>query len=302
MAKYFQLLLYAMTDFEGLKADDGPALATVLTDSPEPSYDDFRFEEDHVAIDGDDQVLFVSHLIIAYVRRQLMQMPEDERECLSAEEKVEVANLAIEDLWNSILADSNALSSVRRSLGLAESSQTATAAKTTEMLFFLGISNLPVDIVGRTFAIAARASETADLKDVEINREAFVSIAKVCMAGGARRARCAECGVLWAAIWALASEREHEVELMGQLFELFDTSGDGYLQFEEFWEFLNLVAPEMSQADAEDIFLCGAEDVSDGMTRDVFLGLVNRFRLSTNVDTLEHLLTTKRATMYGELG
>merc|ERR1712007_173747 len=114
------------------------------------------------------------------------------------------------------------------------------------------------------------------------------------------RARIPEGGVLWAAVWALATERAHELKLMAQLFDLFDTSRDGHLQFDEFWEFLALVAPEISQADAEDIFLCGAEDVHDGMTQEVYSGLVNRLRLSSDVDTLEQRIAQRRYETEGE--
>ena len=86
--------------------------------------------------------------------------------------------------------------------------------------------------------------------------------------------RCEESHAPWAGLWALENERHHEMHLMGQLFELFDTSGDGWLQFDKFFEFTLAMAAELPKRDAEKLYLGGAEEVPSDMTQDVLLHLV----------------------------
>merc|ERR1711933_577620 len=89
---------------------------------------------------------------------------------------------------------------------------------------------------------------------------------------------------------------------MGQLFELYDESGDGWLQFEEFTEFISAISPHLSVNDAEDIFLSGIEELQGDMTKDVFMNLAMRHNFHSNVDSLEQLVLTKRHNLYGAEG
>merc|ERR1711920_306286 len=118
--------------------------------------------------------------------------------------------------------------------------------------------------------------------------------------GGDSSVRCRESLALWAALWALACERKHEMELMLQLFQLFDASEDGWLQYDEFAEFISAIAPEVGKADSEELFLCGAEEVTGDMTKEVFLALVMRLGITSDMDLLENLVASKRATMFGD--
>merc|ERR1711988_992111 len=110
--------------------------------------------------------------------------------------------------------------------------------------------------------------------------------------------QCQESIVLWAGVWSLANERRHEIEKMVELFQLYDTSNDGWLQFDEFAEFIHAVAPGVSKGDAEELFLCGAEEVSGDMTKQVFLSLVLRLGITSNIDLLDELIDQKKPPVF----
>jgi len=113
--------------------------------------------------------------------------------------------------------------------------------------------------------------------------------------GGAGSAVCLESHVHWAALWALAFERSYEIDLMGQVFVLFDTSGDGWMQFSEFHDFLKTVAPDTSENECSGLFMLAADDTSADMTKEVFINLVLRTGVTADVDELEQLVIRKKA-------
>jgi hypothetical protein len=111
--------------------------------------------------------------------------------------------------------------------------------------------------------------------------------------------RCSESIVLWAGLWALCHERMHELEQMGVLFQLSDTSRDGWLQYDEFASFMKSVAPGISNEDTEELFLCGAEEVQGDMTKEVFLSLVLRLGITSDIDMLDDLIDSKKSVTFG---
>jgi len=113
--------------------------------------------------------------------------------------------------------------------------------------------------------------------------------------GGAASLACLESHAYWAALWALAYERAYEIDLMGQVFVLFDTSGDGWMQFSEFYEFMKVVAPDTSEDECAGLFMLAADDTAADMTKEVFVNLVLRTGLTSDVDQLEKLVKSVQA-------
>merc|ERR1712070_1350899 len=124
----------------------------------------------------------------------------------------------------------------------------------------------------------------------------FCQLHHLCGADG--RVRVRESSVLWAACWGLCYERKHEIEQMGTLFQLYDTSNDGWLQYDEFALFLKAVDPNVTNEDSEELFLCGAEEVQGDMTKEVFLSLVIRLGISSDVDMLDDLVEQKKPQVF----
>eukprot|EP00434_Breviolum_minutum_P025404 symbB.v1.2.022444.t1/scaffold1940.1/size95532/10 len=108
--------------------------------------------------------------------------------------------------------------------------------------------------------------------------------------GGAASMCIMESHALWAALWAMALERAYEVKLMGKFFGIFDESGDDCLQFDEFVNFMAHIAPAVLEADCASLFMAVADDTSADMTQEVFLNLVQRVGVSSDLDSLESLV------------
>merc|ERR1719221_737132 len=84
---------------------------------------------------------------------------------------------------------------------------------------------------------------------------------------------------------------------MGELFQLYDTSGDGWLQYSEFQEFMSAISPDVPQTDTEELFLSSAEEATGDMTKEVFLNLVMRLGITSDVDMLEDLVNARHTAM-----
>merc|ERR1712054_648925 len=251
------------------------------------------------------EMVFVSHLIDGYVWQRIhanaavgiITMAQTDQE------KEEVLHV----LWSRLLESAHSVSQIRRTLGLSGEKDTCVAKKVSECLVKWGVVPLSVDIVQRAVSFAATniaGNAGSDNRGGEhlIDQETFMHFCKAhhfCGEDGG--VRCRESIVLWAAVYALCNERLHEIEQMGILFELYDTSHDGWLQFEEFADFIRSVNPGINNEDAEELFLCGAEEVQGDMTKDVFLSLVMRLGLSTEIDMLDDLITSKRPVSFEEV-
>lgn len=111
--------------------------------------------------------------------------------------------------------------------------------------------------------------------------------------GGAASVCCTESHALWAVLWALALERGYEVQLMGRFFDIFDESGDGSLQYDEFVNFMAHIAPAVPEADCASFFMAVAEDTSADMTQEVFINLVQRVGVSSDLDGLKSLVEAR---------
>lgn len=111
--------------------------------------------------------------------------------------------------------------------------------------------------------------------------------------GGAASVCCTESHALWAVLWALALERGYEVQLMGRFFDIFEESGDGSLQYDEFVNFMAHIAPAVPEADCASFFMAVAEDTSADMTQEVFINLVQRVGVSSDLDGLKSLVEAR---------
>lgn len=294
--QYFQLLLFAFTEF--LPPEPATALPEREGSASRGSFDDDKASEMELELPNgggrapaamlperaEHETIFVSHLIAAHVSSDMESYDDD---------LPDMEEFALDSLWNTVMSDSTALGAIRQTLGLASGDASCKADKVGELLSRRRVANLSDALVSRVFVAAVGPGA------VEVERSTFKAVAAYSRKPNASRAVCREGAVLWAALWALACERLHEFELMGVMFDLYDTSGDGHLQFDEFEEYLTAVAPELGRIDAEDIFLIAAESVADGMTKATFLSLVQRFGIASSPDILEQMVATKRATMYG---
>jgi hypothetical protein len=253
-----------------------------------------------------EDLLFVSNVLEKCVMQQVTERPEGE----TGDTKAGV----LKTMWDYISAKASTKAGLRKSLGLSGKELTCDSEKAAQLIVDLGYVNLPQPIVARALRTAASSNSNVmgglepqqmplgDDGEVSVRDSDFLALAEFWRAyGGEKGVRIHENEVLWAALWALAAERAQEMYLMGQLFVLYDTSGDGWLQFEEFTEFLLALYPECSKSEAEELFLCGAEEVTGDMTKDVFLNLAMRLGLTSDVDHLQSLVTHKYSAMYGDL-
>eukprot|EP00746_Dinoflagellata_sp_MGD_P034159 gnl/MRDRNA2_/MRDRNA2_181551_c0_seq1.p1 gnl/MRDRNA2_/MRDRNA2_181551_c0~~gnl/MRDRNA2_/MRDRNA2_181551_c0_seq1.p1 ORF type:complete len:235 (-),score=59.89 gnl/MRDRNA2_/MRDRNA2_181551_c0_seq1:80-754(-) len=162
------------------------------------------------------------------------------------------------------------------------------------------VVHLPSELL--TPALLAAAGEHGNDQNahfVNISFQAFQNLAGE-KAVKAKEMSCRESHALWACLWALGCERSHEIDLMGQLFEVFDTSGDGWFQFEEFAEFMKSVDPEIPKSEAEYLFLQGAEGVDEDMTKECFIELALRAGITANIDRLEAVVEEKKRLQFAE--
>jgi len=163
----------------------------------------------------------------------------------------------------------------------------------TECLVSWGVVPLPVELLSRAICLACGVPSTAP-ESAQMNREVFMHFCQAHnLCGKDGGVLCRESVAIWAGLWALGCERMYEIQQMGVLFELFDTSRDGSLQFEEFEEYLKVVIPGLSHEDSEELFLCGAEEKDADMTKDAFLSLALRLGLSSDINTLDDLVNQK---------
>jgi len=240
-------------------------------------------------------MVYVSHLINKYVWQRIDGNAAAGIITVAQtdwEKEEEVLNV----LWSRLLENASSVSAIRRNLGLS-SEVACVPKKVSECLVKWGVVALPVDLVSRavTFACKIQSSTLGETRggDVRLDKETCILwlATNTSQDGGIR---CRESIALWAGIWALCNERLHEIEQMGILFELYDTSHDGWLQFEEFADFIREVAPNIEKEEVEEWFLCGVEEVQGDMTKDVFLSLVSRLGISSDIDRLDDLTLSKR--------
>jgi len=252
------------------------------------------------------EVLFVSHLLRAYLTETIAHpdiMPSWVRpsslEGVSQEEKMEGI---LSDMWEELLDRSSVVNCLRKTLGLGglAGASLCTAAKLAEVMEKLGITHLHPTLLARALVSCAGAGRQP-AGEVEIRHEHFVRLTSSWRdSGGDQSAGCSESMALWATLWALAMERAYEMDLMGNVFTLFDDSGDGWLQYAEFDELFETLFPAVTKAETEDLFLFAAESSSGDMTREIFVGLILRLGITMDLDELEDLVNSKRAFMFGE--
>jgi len=314
--KFFQLALYGYFEFSNVQelkkmilVDDGSGASNEIpkddssvsfdtssettrqtnTDDPDArmtpslgcSFDEARIQE----------FLHVSHILGSYIWQESSlpgRCTEDDPE-----------GVTIDALWVRLLDDSS-VGQIRRSLGLGAMG-TISAQKLARLLVQVGIVNLPVTMVLRAVVTAAlRDVARENPEALRIQHADFLRLARAwhyCGVDGGTH--CSEGLAMWAALWALGYERSTEIDFMGELFNLFDASGDGWLQFDEFLELIQAIVPEVTRANTEELFLCGAEEVTGDMTKEVFIGLVLRLGITSNVNMLEDLVAAKKAALFG---
>eukprot|EP00427_Karlodinium_veneficum_P032366 CAMPEP_0169194860 /NCGR_PEP_ID=MMETSP1016-20121227/6912_1 /TAXON_ID=342587 /ORGANISM="Karlodinium micrum, Strain CCMP2283" /LENGTH=1265 /DNA_ID=CAMNT_0009271373 /DNA_START=307 /DNA_END=4104 /DNA_ORIENTATION=+ len=252
--------------------------------------------DERILIDDNalQELLFVSHLMHAHVWHQvalnsaagILSTAETDEE-----KEAEVLNM----LWMRLLEEACSVSRIRKSLGLSQS-RTCNGEKVGECLVNWGVVLLPISVVCRAVTTVSGMVGVSP-SEVKIDKDQFMRLGSAChKAGNDGGVFARESIALWAGCWSIGYERSHEIAQMGELFEMYDTSGDGELQFEEFAEFIQSVAPGVSRSDAEELFLCGAEEVEGDMTKDVFLHLVLRLGITSDIDMLDNIVATKKAT------
>lgn len=246
--------------------------------------------------DGDkvalQDMVYISHLINVYVWQRiaantaggLLTFAETDRE-----KEEEILNV----LWTRLLENAHSVSQIRRSIALSNDSS-CTGKKVADCLVKWGIVPLPVEVVARSICLACGVPIDSP-GDVRMEKHMFMHLCQCLhLCGEDGGIRCRESITLWAGIWALCHERMHELEQMGALFILYDTSNDGWLQYEEFADFIKAVAPGISNEDSEELFLSGAEEVQGDMTKEVFLTLVLRLGITSQIDMLDDLVAQKK--------
>lgn len=238
------------------------------------------------------EMMFISQLINMYVWQRI-DGNASVGIVTTAQTNEEKEHEVLTVLWNRLVEQAASVSGIRRALGLTTEG-TCTGKGVAECLVKWGVVPLPVDVVLRTIRLLCGAS--VDSKgEVQMDEDMFMHYCKAhrfCGEDGG--VSCRESIVLWAGMWALSNERQHELSQMGVLFELYDTSGDGWLQFDEFAQFVKAVAPGISNEEAEELFLCGAEEAQGDMTKEVFLSLVLRLGITSDIDTLDELISRKK--------
>ncbi|CAK0839497.1 unnamed protein product [Prorocentrum cordatum] len=241
------------------------------------------------------EVLYVSYLLAAYVREQAGGAGEPE-----AEDEEDI----IGQLWARVLEDAPQAAPteglVRASLNVTTGLSSLEASLAAELVVRHADLQVQPELVASALSAVALGggapSGPGSMRaGVQVTGANLERLAGAWRKGGVLR--CPEGVLMWAAAWSLAQERAHEMELMGELFQLYDSSGDGWLQFAEFSALIAAMTPQVSQADSEELFLAGAEAFTGDMTKEVFLKLASRMGISADVDLLEHLVDSQRAAL-----
>lgn len=338
VAQYFELALFAYADFDcevgatrrmsanhlaGISSQT-QAERTTATNSEEVEGQSGRTDRrvsqpkasiaaaqlDHGFGNSDELVkqetLFVSHVFQCYIDRSVEEMCKSDEEfdedcggsaSTSANEQGSREEV-LDRLWMKMINHAR-LSHFRHMPTSVFGQQTMPASKAARLLVELGVLNLPQQFVSRVLANCTGGGKQQP-SDAEISRMTLEILATTWQtARGNASATCRECSVHWAALWALAHERMHEMDLIGDLFRCFDDSGDGWMQFEEFLHFFQAVCPSAKKSDAEHFFMWGADDSGD-MKFEAFQKLVPHLNLRTDVDYLEKVVANRRAELYGE--
>lgn len=118
-----------------------------------------------------------------------------------------------------------------------------------------GIVGLPLEMVHIAFSrVCGRPVPGSRPDCVEVRFEHFQQLIEFAKNPDDARGdvlTIKESMAMWAGLCAFGYERAHEIELMGQLFDLFDASGDGNFQFHEFEAFMRELDPGCSTSEIE---------------------------------------------------
>eukprot|EP00931_Biecheleriopsis_adriatica_P042400 TRINITY_DN24165_c0_g1_i1.p1 TRINITY_DN24165_c0_g1~~TRINITY_DN24165_c0_g1_i1.p1 ORF type:complete len:1319 (+),score=355.91 TRINITY_DN24165_c0_g1_i1:46-4002(+) len=292
-AHFFTMLLYGYAEFPDLppiqeelsERPQPPKSVTPRSDnedrSPRPSPDNSP-EPGEVDVKLHGDALFISHLLAADAWQQ-------------RQGKAEESDL-VDRLWSAAMGEAPGS---RIQAGFREEdSESLDNVLAAEAM--LELANLQVTVSFAARALKGVQASTGPLSTEELHGQAVEhkvtkqSVAKVMNlwkeSGGAGSLCITESRVLWAALWALALERAHEIELIGDLFESIDESADGFLQFDEFLTFMSQIAPQMPEADVANLFMAVAEDTAADMTKQAFIHLALRMGIGTDIDQLVAML------------
>ena len=224
------------------------------------------------------EALMVSHLI-AYDR--LRRHPD----------MWEETNSFVDSLWEAIMKTARKktrLSTFTIQLDEQEIAEATMAAQVTTERFRLQV---PESLVETALLAMQPALDLETDTEGKVTKEAVRNLMHLWQHSGGAASMCImESHALWAALWAMALERAYEVKLMGKFFGIFDESGDDCLQFDEFVNFMAHIAPAVLEADCASLFMAVADDTSADMTQEVFLNLVQRVGVSSDLDSLESLV------------
>lgn len=298
-ARFFELALLAFTDFciEDRATSKGAAAAAV---AEEHSMTTLAAEEEPATRAELErrkgEALFVSHLLKAYLVGTLAN-PEalpswaSSPSCLHAPTHDDRELALAHCLW----AETSALWRSQDSRRVVLRSSLAVVMNASELARFLvqlEVLHLPEPIIAGALAVFAGYPRRPP-QEVFFDAELFERLATSRHAeGGDQSAVCRESLVLWAALWALAAERFYEMELMGRLFTVFD-GGSGVLPYSVFEELLESIFPVITKAECEDLFLAAADDPAGDMTRGVFVDLLTKLGITTDLNGLEEALNSK---------
>lgn len=223
------------------------------------------------------EALIVSHLIAADRLRRHPDMWEE-------------TNSFVDSLWEAIMKTTrkkSRLSTFSIQLDQWEIAESNMAAQVTTERFRLQVPEALVEAA----LLAMQPELDLEAPEGKVTKEAVSNLMHLWQQCGGAASMCVmESHALWAALWAMALERAYEVKLMGKFFTIFDDSGDDCLQYDEFVNFMTHIAPAVPEADCASLFMAAADDTSADMTQEVFLNLVQRVGVSSDLDGLESLV------------
>jgi len=306
-ARFFEMSVHAFTEFPTISSyrasmSSASGAQTEVARKP-PAAIGWLAGLDEVQL---TEVVFVSHLFQAHVRERFRDKMLDEG--IDLGEEPDASSLIafereiVEELWNKTTSDCSVMGGIRRTLGLLPSEASCPASKVGQSLVKLGVLHVPSAMVARALlACSASKHKQQDTSEPEVHMNALARLfAAWRNQGGHDGAMCQESLALWAVLWTLAHERNHELDQMAKLYKLFDISGDGSLQLDEFTELMSSIHPHLSPSDLEEFFLCGVEDVDGDMTKEALLNLISKLGMSSDIDLLEDLVAQKRLALFGE--
>lgn len=304
--RFFQIMLFAYCEFTSLDSSKGfqkvdkqkgatvPASHAAPDDLRTDSLDEEHSDSEHEDLRGSSKPLprhaatDVKHALFV---SNLLAVETAHREFVERDETIEqVQETLIANIWQDATSE-------------MVSAQTSTdGPKRVKAL--CKPEKLAAVVSGMCRLLVPNTMVADSLKQLEqqtifsLGQVTKLSLKKLFNAWKTSEVVCREGLALWAALWALSLERQHEVDLMGELFVLFDASKDGALQFVEFQEFVYAIAPQVSEADCVSLFMCGAEESSGDMTKEAFVHLVIKVGLTSNLEHLEQLVAEKKVEQY----